>query len=123
MRPGVTLKAGESLEVSVDNLLDYYDLKPGTYTLQTVLSLNMYRSTYVKKSSYLIELENEILSLKADRKLDPDAKKTAIQRLREEIQFLRSKNPDFEKVYVRMDSLMGRTPPIRSNVLSFTISG
>ena len=123
VKPGVTLKAGETVEVTVDNLLDYYDLKPGTYTLQTVLRLNMYRSTYVEKSPYLIEIEDEIASLRRDPKLNPDAKKTAIQRLQEEIQFLKSENPDFEKVYVRMDSLMGRTPPIRSNVLSFTISG
>jgi len=123
VKPGVALKAGETVEVIIDNLLDYYDLKPGAYTLQTTLRLNMYRSTYVKKSPYLIEIENEIASLRMDRKLSPDAKKTAIQRLREEIRFLKSQNPDFEKVYVRIDSLMGKTPPIKSNVLNFTISG
>jgi hypothetical protein len=120
--PGVKLKAGEEVEASVENLLDYYDLKPGTYTLQATLKLNVYRSTYIKKSPRLLEIENEITALRRDRKLDPDAKRLAIQRLREEIEFLKSRDKDLEKLYVRLDSLMGRTPPIRSNVVSFTIS-
>ncbi|RKY01680.1 hypothetical protein DRP77_09250 [Candidatus Poribacteria bacterium] len=118
---GITLKPGEEVKVEVENLLDYYDLKPGRYTLQTILSLEVFEKTYIKKSPRLLEIENEIRAIRLNPKIPAQDKEAAIRNLRQEIEFLRSRGKELETLYVILDSVMGRTPKIKSNVVSFTV--
>lgn len=118
---GITLNPGEEVKVEVENLLDYYDLKPGRYTLQTILSLEVFEKTYVKKSPRLLEIENEIRTIRLNPKIPAQDKEAAIRNLRQEIEFLRSRGRELEALYVILDSVMGRTPKIKSNVVIFTV--
>jgi hypothetical protein len=121
LKPGIEIKARNAVDVSTNNILKYYDLKkPGKYTFQCNVVLEVYREMIEEKPRRVRELEQEIAEIDRNAKIPAESKATAIQTLREEIQDALAEQKGPRQQFVVLDTYRGKAE-IRSNVVEVTV--
>ncbi len=120
--PALELASGAKHTSTLDDLRELYELKPGTYQVQAMMHLPVYRGPKIlKQSPAIAQLEEEITLINQDRKLNAGAKADAIADLRQQIQELRAQVSDEEReYYINTASLRGYAD-LESNVLAITV--
>lgn len=120
---GIMLSKNENFSTSLNDIREFYSLKPGKYSLQVSMELKVYHENFLtEKSTAIVELEQEIEALKADTKLDDAAREDAIESIRQEIEFLKSREKKKNgKKYLPLESLRGRAE-LKSNLIKISIA-
>ena len=60
---GFDMKAGTTQTVVLDNLLEYYNLEPGSYTAKVTIELEVYNESMPDQHPQIVELEKEIVDI------------------------------------------------------------
>ena len=121
---GIEVKAGASQKVSLDNLLTYYQLEPGTYTVKLTLELEVYKEFMQDQHAQIIELEREIMKYQnsTNPQFTPEAKKAAIDYTQDQIDIIREKYKDeLQDIYLPLKSRRGKAT-LESNTITLTLS-
>lgn len=120
---GFELKAGAQQVVSLEDVQQFYRLPAGTYTLVVEVELAVYRESLIEPHPQVVELEKEIARLQSntDAALTAAVKRDAINEIREQIRFIKSKHKDEEKtLYLPVQSRRGKAS-LMSNVVTLTV--
>ena len=118
--PGVELKAYSEIPATLEDLSDYYTLTtPGSYSLQVVKDLKVYKEVLTEKPPEMREIEETIASIRNDPNLPADAKQDAIASLQSDLQLYTS-DENAEKKFLPLNSLRG-IAKLQSNIVEFTI--
>ena len=120
---GFELKAGTQQVVSLEDVRQFYRLPTGTYTLVVEVELAVYRESLIEPHPQVVELEKEIARLQSntDAALTAAVKRDAINEIREQIEFIKSKHQDEEKaLYLPVQSRRGKAS-LMSNVITLTV--
>lgn len=120
---GFELKAGTQQVVSLEDVQQFYRLPAGTYTLVVEVELAVYRESLIEPHPQVVELEKEIARLQSntDAALTAAVKRDAINEIRDQIEFIKSKHKDEEKtLYLPVQSRRGKTS-LMSNVVTLTV--
>lgn len=117
---GVELKSGAESVAALENLLAYYNLPPGEYTLQVYMDLQVYRESLPDQSPMVVMIEKDILEIQRSRHRD-EVKREAISHLQEEIAAIqREQRVDYDKIYLPLDSLRGKAR-LESNTVTLRV--
>ena len=116
---GLELKAATTQVVSLDDLRKYYQLPSGSYTVGLTMELPIYRDFVKKRHPEIIELEEEIKRIQkvADAHVSAADKRSAINDLQQQIEFLEKKHTD---IYLPVESLLGKAV-LTSNSITIRI--
>ena len=120
---GFELKAGTQQVVSLEDVQQFYRLPAGTYTLVVEVELAVYRESLIEPHPQVVELEKDIARLQSntDAALTAAVKRDAIQEIRSQIEFIKSKHKDEEKaLYLPVQSRRGKAS-LMSNVITLTV--
>lgn len=120
---GFELKAGTQQVVSLEDVQQFYRLPAGTYTLVVAVELAVYRESLIEPHPQVVELEKEIARLQSntDAALTAAVKRDAINEIREQIEFIKSKHKDEEKaLYLPVQSRRGKAS-LMSNSITLTV--
>ena len=120
---GFELKAGAQQVVSLEDLRQYYRMPAGTYTAAVEMKLEVYRESIVEPPPQIVELEQDIARLQrnTDAALSPEVKRDAINEIREQIEFIKSKHKDEERdLYLPIKSRRGLAS-LMSNSITLTV--
>ena len=120
---GFELKAGAQQVVSLEDLRQYYRMPTGTYTAAVEMKLEVYRESIVEPPPQIVELEQDIARLQrnTDAALSPEVKRDAINEIREQIEFIKSKHKDEERdLYLPIKSRRGLAS-LMSNSITLTV--
>jgi hypothetical protein len=118
--PGVELKAHSEISATLEDLSNYYSLAiPGSYSMQVVTNLKVYKEILVEKSPQVRMIEEEIASIRSAPNLPADAKQDAIASLQADLSLYMS-DEDAGKTFLPLNSLRG-SAKIQSNIVEFTI--
>lgn len=120
---GFALKAGAQQAVSLEDLRQYYRLPTGTYTAAVEMKLEVYRESIVEPHPQIVELEQDIARLQrnTDAALSPEVKRDAINEIREQIEFIKSKHKNEERdLYLPVKSRRGLAS-LMSNSITLTV--
>ena len=120
---GFELKAGAQQVVSLEDLLQYYRLPTGTYTVTVAVKLEVYRESIVEQHPQVVELEEWLARIQHSPSsyLTPDVKQDAVNELRAEIEFIKSKHKDEERdLYLPIKSRRGQAS-LMSNSITLTV--
>ncbi len=120
---GFELKAGAQQTVSLENLRQYYRLPAGTYTIAVEVELEVYRESLLEPHPQIVELEQDIARLQSnvDAALTPAVKRDAINEIREQIEFIKSKHKDEKRaLYLPVKSRRGKAS-LMSNSITLTL--
>lgn len=119
-QPGIELKAGSEMSISIDNLLDYYPLtQPGAYKVELDMRLPIYRDSVTEKPESIRELEEEIKAFQNAPSLPENKKQQAIAVLKEEIQQLEAQGKQ-SQMFVVLSSMRG-SAELQSNTITVTV--
>ena len=120
---GFELKAGAQQVVSLEDLRQFYRLPSGTYALSVEVALAVYRESLIKPHPQVVELEKDIARLQrnTDAALSPEVKRDAINEIREQIEFIKSKHKNGERdLYLPIKSRRGLAS-LMSNSITLTV--
>ena len=120
---GFELKAGTQQVVSLEDVQQFYRLPAGTYTLVVEVELAVYRESLIEPHPQVVELEEWLARIRHSPSpyITPDVKQDAINELRAEIEFIKSKNKDEERdLYLPVQSRRGKAS-LMSNVVTLTV--
>lgn len=120
---GFDMKAGTTQTVSLENLQTYYQLQPGSYTVQVVIELEVYQEFMEDQHPQIIELQREIQRYQNNTspQFTPEAKKEAISYTQDQIDFIKEKYKDeLQNIYLPLKSRRGKAS-LESNSISLTI--
>lgn len=120
---GFELKAGAQQVVSLEDLRQFYRLPAGTYTAAVEMKLVVYRESIVEPPPQIVELEQDIARLQrnTDAALSPEVKRDAINEIREQIEFIKSKHKDEERdLYLPLKARRGQAS-LMSNSITLTV--
>ena len=120
---GLDMKAETSQQASLDNLLTYYQLAAGTYTVKLTLELEVYKEFMQDQHPDIIELEREIMKYQnsTNPQFTPEVKKTAIEYTQGQIDIIKEKYKDeLQDIYLPLKSRRGKAT-LESNAISLTI--
>ena len=120
---GFELKAGAQQVVSLEDLRQFYRLPSGTYALSVEVALAVYRESLIKPHPQVVELEKDIARLQrnTDAALSPEVKRDAINEIREQIEFIKSKHKNEERdLYLPIKSRRGLAS-LMSNSITLTV--
>ena len=120
---GLNMKAETTQKASLDNLLTYYQLVAGTYTVKLTLELEVYKEFMQDQHPEIIELEREIMKYQnsTNPQFTPEVKKTAIEYTQGQIDIIKEKYKDeLQDIYLPLKSRRGKAT-LESNAISITI--
>ena len=120
---GFELNAGTPQVVSLEDVQQFYRLPAGTYTVSVSVELAVYRESLIEPHPQVVELEKDIARLQSntDAALTAAVKRDAIQEIRSQIEFIKSKHKDEEKtLYLPVQSRRGKAS-LMSNVITLTV--
>lgn len=120
---GFELKAGMQQNILLEDLRQYYRMPAGTYTAAVEMKLEVYRESIVEPPPQIVELEQDIARLQrnTDAALSPEVKRDAINEIREQIEFIKSKHKDEERdLYLPIKSRRGQAS-LMSNSITLTV--
>ena len=120
---GLDMKAETTQKASLDNLLTYYQLVAGTYTVKLTLELEVYKEFMQDQHPEIIELEREIMKYQnsTNPQFTPEVKKTAIEYTQGQIDIIKEKYKDeLQDIYLPLKSRRGKAT-LESNAISITI--
>ena len=113
---GLALKGEATQIIALEDLQKYYRLEKGVYTIMLTIVLPVYRDILKKKHPEVIELEEEIKRIKkvADAHVSPADKRSAVNDLKQQIEFLKKKQKD---IYLPVKSLLGKATLTSNNII------
>ena len=116
---GFELKSAATQVVSLADLLKYYELQKGSYTIALTMALPVYRDFLQKRNPEIIELEEEIKRIKkvTDAHVSAADKRSAVDDLQQQIERLKKRSND---IYLPAKSLIGKAS-LTSNSIVLTI--
>ncbi len=120
---GFDMKAGTTQKASLDNLLEYYKLAPGSYTVAVTLELEVYDEFMQDQHPQIIELEREIYGIQnsPNPQFTPEVKKEAIGYKQDQIKLIQEKYKDeLLNIYLPLKSRRGKAL-LESNTIAITI--
>lgn len=120
---GFEMKVNTIQTVPLDNLLEYYKLATGRYTVKVSFELEVYSEFMRDQHPQIIELEREIYDIQnnTNPQYTPEAKKEAISYTQDQIKLIREKyKDDFQDIYLPLKSRRGKAL-LASNTIDITI--
>lgn len=120
---GFDMKAGTTQTVLLNNLLEFYKLAPGSYTVKVALELEVYNEFMQDQHPQIIELEREIYDIQNSTipQFTPEAKNEAISYTQDQIKLIQEKYKDeLLNIYLPLKSRRGEAL-LESNTISITI--
>lgn len=120
---GFDMKAGTTQTVSLDNLLEYYKLASGSYTVKVAIELEVYNEFMLDQHPQIIELEREIFDYQnsTNPQFTPEVKKEAIGYIQDQIKAIQEKYKDeLQDIYLPLKSRRGKAL-LESNTISIII--
>lgn len=120
---GFDMKAGTMQTASLDNLLEFYKLDPGSYTVNVAIELEVYDEFMMDQHPQIIELEREIYDIQNSKnpQFTPEVKKEAIGYTQDQIKAIQEKyKDDLQNIYLPLKSRRGKAL-LESNSIAVTI--
>ncbi len=120
---GFDMKAGTTQTVLLNNLLEFYKLAPGSYTVKVALELEVYNEFMQDQHPQIIELEREIYDIQNSTipQFTPEAKNEAISYTQDQIKLIQEKYKDeLLNIYLPLKARRGEAL-LESNTISITI--
>lgn len=120
---GFDMKAGTTQTVPLDNLLEYYKLASGRYTVKVAIELEVYNEFMQDQHPQIIELEREIYDYQnsSNPQFTPEVKKEAIGYIQDQIKLIQEKyQDDLQDIYLPLKSLRGKAS-LESNTIAITV--
>ena len=118
--PGMELKARIAHNIVVEDVDVYYGLKPGSYTLQVSMDLEVYQETLALESLLIHDAERRITRVRAKSKIAAHTRRKHIAGLERSIEALERQAEELGEIYLPLDSLRGSTT-LESNVVTLEI--
>ena len=120
---GFDMKANTTQTVILDNLLEYYKLAPGSYTVKVAIELEVYNEFIRDQHPQIIELEREIYDIQnsTNPQFTPEVKREAIGYTQDQIKLIQEKyKDDWQDIYLPLRSRRGKAW-LESNTIAITI--
>lgn len=120
---GFDMKAGTIQTVLLENLLEYYKLVSGNYTVNVTLELEVYNEFMQDQHPQIIELEREIYGIQksTNPQFTPEVKKEAIGYTQDQIKLIQEKYKDeLQDIYLPTKSRRGKAL-LESNTITISI--
>ena len=120
---GFDMKAKTTQTVLLNNLLEYYKLASGSYTVKVVIELEVYNEFMRDQHPQIIELEREIYDIQNSNnpQFTPEVKKEAIGYTQDQIKLIQEKYKDeLQDIYLPLRSRRGKAL-LESNTIAIAI--
>lgn len=120
---GFDMKAGTTQTVQLDNLLEFYKLASGNYTVKVAIELEVYNEFMQDQHPQIIELERDIFDYQnnTNPQFTPEVKKEAIGYIQDQIKMIEEKYKDeLQNIYLPLKSRRGKAL-LESNIIAITI--
>ena len=120
---GFNMKAGTAQTVLLENLLEYFALASGSYTVNVTLELEVYNEFMQDQHPQIIELQREIYDIQNSKnpQFTPEVKKETIGYTQDQIKLIQEKyKDDLQNIYLPTKSRRGKAA-IESNTIAINI--